>query len=94
MTTKVINTPNALRFVTGSLAPYIELDWHAFSLEQLETLLDSVVRFEIEHNNYLRHQEYKDKKGANIEVFRFGNTLKLSSLGDTLLVVQDNNFAV
>lgn len=93
MTTKVIKTDHALRFITGALAQYIELDWHSFSLEQLEVLLEQVVRFELENNNYARHKEYKDTKGANVEVFRYGNTLKISSLGDVLLVVQDTNFA-
>lgn len=92
MTTKVIKIEQHLRFITGSLAPYVELDWQAFSLEQLESLLEQVVRFELENNNYARHKEYKDTKGANVEVFRLNNTLKISSLGDVLLVVQDTNF--
>lgn len=92
MTTKVIKTAQGLRFITGGLAPYIELDWQAFSLEQLESLLEKVVRFELENNHYARHKEYKDTKGANVEVFRYGNTLKISSLSDVLLVIQDNCF--
>lgn len=91
MTTKVIKIEQGLRFITGTLAPYIELDWQAFSLEKLETLLEQVVRFELENNKYARHKEYKDAKGANVEVFRLNNTLKISSLGDVLLVVQDNH---
>lgn len=93
MTTKVIKIDTGLRLITGALAPYIELDWQDFSLEQLERLLEQVVRFELENNNYARHKEYKDTKGANVEVFRYGHSIKISSLGDVLLVVQDTNFA-
>lgn len=94
MTTKLIKTTDTLRLVTGKLAPYVDVAWQDYTLDELEVLLQHVVRFELEHNNYSRHKEYKDKKGANVEVFRSGNLLKLSSLGDVLLVVQDGNFGV
>lgn len=93
MTTKVLKVDNNVRMITGKLAPYLELDWADYSLAQLEVLLEHIVRFEIEHN-YTRHKDYKDKKGANIEVFRSGHLIKVSSLGDELLVIQDGNFGL
>lgn len=93
MTTKVVNFENNLRMITGKLAPYLDLDWTSYSLEELEILLKHVVRFEIEYN-YRRHKDYKDKKGANVEVFRSGKLLKVSSLNHELLVIQDGNFGL
>ncbi|ELA08610.1 hypothetical protein MOMA_08611 [Moraxella macacae 0408225] len=94
MATKLIKTANTLRLVTGKLAPYLDINWQDYTLDELESLLQHVVRFELEHNDYLRHKDYKDDKGANVAVFRSSNLLKLSSLGDVLLVVQDGHFGV
>ncbi|MFW2177096.1 MULTISPECIES: hypothetical protein [unclassified Moraxella] len=91
MTTKVVKIDNAVRMVTGKLAPYLDVDWTAYSFDELKTLLVHVIRFEIEHN-YRRHKDYKDKVGANIEVINSGHTLRVVSVGDELLVVQDGEF--
>lgn len=88
MTTIVVKTDKATRMVTGKLAPYLQLDWGQYNVEELKELLKHAIRFEIEHN-FRRHKDYKDKVGANIEVFHSGNLLKVVSVGDELLVVQD-----
>ena len=91
MTTLVTKTGDNVRLVTGKLADYITINWSDFSLTQLETLLPQIIRFEIE-NNYQRHKDYKDKHGANVEVFRKGEVIRVSSQGDELLVIQDSKF--
>ena len=48
-----------------------------------------MVRFEIEHN-FRRHKDYKDSKGANIQVFNDANELKVTSLKDELLIIRDS----
>lgn len=88
MTTKVIKTGKATRMVTGKLAPYLELDWASYTVDELKEVLKHAIRFEIEHN-FRRHKDYKDKVGANVEVIHEGNLLKVKSVGDELLVVQD-----
>lgn len=88
MTTIVTKTATATRMITGKLAPYIDIDWASYDLEALKTVLKYAIRFEIE-NNYRRHKDYKDKVGANIEVIQEGNVIKIVSVGDELLVVQD-----
>lgn len=88
MTTKVVKTDTATRMITGKLAPYLELDWASYDIDSLKTLLKHAICFEIEHN-YHRHKEYKDKVGANVEILQEGQLLKVKSLNDELLVVQD-----
>lgn len=90
MTTIVTKTATATRMITGKLAPYIELDWASYDFETLKTVLKHAIRFEIEHN-YRRHKDYKDKVGANVEVIQEGHMIKIVSMGDELLVVQDIN---
>lgn len=90
MTTKVVKVGNVHRMITGKLAPYIDLDWTAYDSEALKEILKHAIRFEIE-NNYRRHKDYKDKVGANVEVIQEGNVIKIISVGDELLVVQDVN---
>lgn len=92
MTTIVTKTANANRMVTGKLAPYIDIDWADYSLDELKDLLQHAIRFEIEHN-FRRHKDYKDRVGANIEIAQHGLQLKVMSLGDELLVVQDFHLA-
>lgn len=89
MTTKVVKIDKKVRMITGKLAPYIEMQWEEFSLAELHALLERVVRFEIEHN-YGRHQDYKDSKGANIELYYHVNELKVTSLKDELLIIKDS----
>lgn len=88
MTTKVVKVGNVHRMITGKLAPYIDLDWTAYDSEALKEILKHAIRFEIEHN-FHRHKDYKDKVGANIEIVPEGSLIKVKSLGDELLVVQD-----
>lgn len=89
MATKVVPLTQGIRIVSGKLVPYVELDWASYSLEELVVLLEEVMRIEVEHN-YRRHKDYKDKKGANIEVYRGINYIKVSSVGDELIYIQDS----
>lgn len=91
MTTKVVKTATGMRMITGKLSPYLELDWAAYSLPELKILLKQVVRFEVEHNHH-RHKDYKDRVGANIEVYLQGAELKVMSLQDELLVIKEGDF--
>ena len=83
MTTKVVKIDNKIRMITGKLAPHLEIQWEHYTLAELQSLLATVVRFEIEHN-FRRHKDYKDSKGANIQVF------KVTSLKDELLIIRDS----
>ena len=89
MTTKVVKIDNKVRMITGKLAPHLEIQWEHYTLAELQSLLETVVRFEIEHN-YGRHQDYKDSKGANIELYYHANELKVTSLKDELLIIRDS----
>lgn len=88
MTTKVVKIDHKVRMITGKLAPYLEVQWESYTLAELQALLEHVVRFEIDHN-FHRHKDYKDSKGANIEVFNDGNELRVTSLKDELLIIRD-----
>ncbi|MFL0427335.1 hypothetical protein ACH0AB_03930 [Moraxella sp. 179-F 1C4 NHS] len=89
MTTKVVKIDNKVRMITGKLAPHLEIQWEHYTLGELQALLETVVRFEIEHN-FRRHKDYKDSKGANIQVFNDANELKVTSLKDELLIIRDS----
>lgn len=89
MATKVIPLTQGVRIISGKLVPYMELDWARYDLEELSVLLAEVMRIEIEHN-HTRHKGYKDKKGANVEVYQGINYIKVSSVGDELLYIQDS----
>ena len=89
MTTKVVKIDNKVRMITGKLAPHLEIQWEHYTLAELQSLLETVVRFEIEHNFRL-HKDYKDSKGDNIQVFNHANELKVTSLKDELLIIRDS----
>lgn len=89
MSTKVIPLTQGVRIVSGRLAPHIEIDWAGYSMAELEMLLAEVMRIEVEHNQPL-HKGFKDKKGANVEVFKGLNHIKVSSVGEELLYIQDS----
>ena len=91
MTTKVVKVDNKIRMITGKLAPYLDLAWEDYTLTELQGLLANAIRFEIEHN-FRRHKDYKDSKGANIEVFNDGIELRVTSLKDELLVIHESEF--
>lgn len=89
MATKVIPLNKGVRIISGKLVPYLEINWADYSLTQLTTLLDEVLRIEIEHNP-TRHKHYKDQKGANVEIHQGINQLTISSLGNELLYIKDS----
>lgn len=89
MSTKVVPLAQGVRIVSGKLTPYVEIDWGKYSMDELVVLLEEVMRVEVEHN-YTRHKDYKDKKGANIEVYKGINHIKVSSVGDELIYIQDS----